>query len=80
MEIQILRQEENSVTLMAGNKEYFFYKGTCSVNVCCKNASNRAYNRGLGGGKYFDNFDQAEAGYKSAAAKAAIRTAAELLK
>ena len=79
MDVQIIKQEENSVTLKSGNKEYFFWNGSCSLTVCCRNASNMAYNRGAGGGRHFDNFAQAEAGYKSAAAKAAIRTAAELI-
>lgn len=41
------------------------------INVCCKNASHRAWKAN---GRYFRSFDEALAGYKSAEMKAIIST------
>ncbi len=77
MDIQIIEQNENNVTLKAGNKTFFIMKTDLYINVLCKNAAHSAY-RGLG--RFFDTKNQAIEGYKSTAAKAAINTAFELLK
>ncbi len=76
MNIQIIDQGSDNVTLEAGNKTFFVMITDSYINVLCKNAAHSAY-RGLG--RFFDTVDQAIEGYKSTAAKSAIRTAVELL-
>jgi len=44
------------------------------INVCCKNASHKAWK---GNGRYFRTFDEALAGYKSADMKAIISAVME---
>lgn len=46
-----------------------------SLQVCCKNASHRAWN---GFGRYFESVDEALEGYKSGDMKSLIQAAVEL--
>jgi len=77
MELQIIKQSEEAVTILVGTKEFFIMKTDSYINVLCKNAAHSAY-RGMG--NFFDTWEQALNKYKSAAAKEAIKTAIDLLK
>ena len=76
MNIQIIEKNSDNITLTAGNKTFFVYKCDSYINVLCKNAAHSAY-RGMG--RFFDTVEQAIDGYKSTAAKEAIKTACEIL-
>ena len=76
MNIQIIEKNSDNVTLEAGNKTFFVMITDSYINVLCKNAAHSAY-RGMG--RFFDTVEQAIEGYKSTAAKEAIKTAVELL-
>ena len=76
MEIRIIEQAENYITMEAGKKTMQILIGPTYVNVLCKNAAHVAY-RGMG--RFFDSFEDALNNYKSPEAKAAINHAKEVL-
>ena len=64
------------ITASTGKKSAFItVSKDGSLQVCCKNASHRAWN---GFGRYFENVEDALNGYKSGAMKALIQMAVDL--
>ena len=88
MNIQIIDQSRLNdgsiffVKLSNGRETIDFVKTNWYINVCVRNAMNKAFNRGIGGGNVFHDFDQEKVvnSYKKASIREMIRIAFELLK
>ena len=78
VEEKVVTEYGTYITASTGNRSAFItINKDNSLQVCCKNASHKVW-KGLG--RYFDNIDDAIAGYKSGEMKALIRMAVDLSK
>ena len=78
IEVQNVNEEKTVAQIQAGKTVACLFRSrlTGTVNVCCQNASHRAF-RGIG--RTFRNWDEARKGYKSTAMKLIIDEAERIL-